>query len=493
MTLRARLSLTIAAIAILLVLPAAYGVTQLTRLRDLAQEQRIRHGAAYIALGRFQSSLTELMRLATEHFIQPTAEKRAAMFTTLQNARDQVDQLEMLGYRVPARAVSEQVGRLGVTTRRIDLLVVSERMDEAGEQVDSVRNIITGLDPLIAQIAAEIDRGSQRDLDTARTISARAQTTALAALLVCVALALLFGAWITRALTHPIIRLRNAMAVVAGGDFTVPRDLAYGRKDEIGSASRSFRAMTHRLSDLDRLKAEFLSFATHELRTPLNVVSGYADLLKEGAYGPVSNDQLEAIDAIRDQTRIIAQLVNQLLDIGRLEAGGLRIQIRDVSSAELFQRVEKAFVPLAQQKDVTLDLAIDDSVPETIAVDADRIADQVLGNLLSNALKFTPEGGHVRVHATQLESALVIEVSDTGPGIPPDKLPQIFDRYYQVDDEARRRGAGLGLSIARDIVRAHGGTIHAESGIGAGTTFRVMLPIGRSQYSAPAAEPAGVD
>jgi signal transduction histidine kinase len=476
MTLRTRLSLTIAGIAILLVLPAAYGVRQLNSLREVAEAQRLQHGAAYIALGRLQSSLGELRRHTTEYIVAPEPGPRVRMIAMLDTVRLHIRELDRLGYPAHAARVAANVDRVGVAARRIELLMLAERREEATDLLDPARDHLGGADSALVAIADEIDRRSNEDLARASTISNTAARTAVFSLGTCVAIAVLLGVWTTRALTLPIIRLRDSMAVVADGNFTVPRHLAYARTDEIGDASRSFRAMTHRLADLERLKAEFLSFATHELRTPLNVVAGYSDLLKEGTYGSLEPAQIEALDAIRDQTRIIAQLVNQLLDIGRLEAGGLRVQIRSTSTAELFQRVERAFEPLARKKSIAFHVNVDESVPPAIAVDADRLADQVLGNLLSNALKFTPEHGQIRVRATHLENALVIEVTDNGPGIAADKLTSIFERYYQVSDEARRKGAGLGLSIARDVVRAHGGTIHVDSEPGHGTTFRVMIP-----------------
>ena len=477
MTLRTRLVLTITGIAVLLIVPSAYAVTKLAALRDLAAQQRESHGAAYIALGSLQSSLADLERTATEYTIEPFAEKRQTMLASLDSARGDVRTLSSTGYAEPARRAERYVDGIAVAMRRVELLMLDDRRDEAATQLDTMKARLSATDTVITWIATEIDRRSAAGLRQAGEISTTAATTALSALLFCVTLAVLLGAWTTRALTLPIVRLRNAMAVVADGKFTVPGELAFGRRDEIGSAARSFRAMTHRLADLDRLKAEFLSFATHELRTPLTVVSGYADLLREGTYGELAPSQSDAIDAIREQTRVIAQLVNQLLDIGRLEAGGFRLQIREVSTADLFQRVERSFAPLAQKKGVTFSVAIDETVPSILNADADRLADQVLGNLLSNALKFTPEDGAIRVTAHSTDHELAIEVSDTGPGIPEDKLGMIFEKYYQVSDEARRRGAGLGLSIARDVVRAHGGTIHVESEAGVGSTFRVMLPL----------------
>jgi len=476
MTVRKRLSLAIAGVALLLVLPSAYAVSQLNRVRELGRSQRVRHAEAFIALGQLHSGLGELKRLHLEYVAVPAQDKREAMLSELAAARISVRQLAGAGYAEVAAAAAERLNRLGTAARRTELLIETDRLEQATDNVDVMNELLDAADSVVVRIGAEIDRRSAEDLESASAISTTAATTALGALLVCATLAVLLGFWTTRALTEPIARLRDAVAVVAGGDFTVPGTLPYSRRDEIGSLSRSFQSMTHRLAELDRLKAEFLSFATHELRTPLNVVGGYADLLDEGLYGPLSPAQLEAITAIREQTRVITDLVNQLLDIGRLEAGGLSVEIRDVPAAGFFQRLDRAFAPLAQRRGIRFHVDVDASVPATLRVDMERLGDQVLGNLLANALKFTPEGGAIHLRARATGGALLLEVADTGPGIPADRLPHIFDRYYQVGEDARSKGAGIGLSIAADVVRAHGGTIEVESEPGRGTTLRVILP-----------------
>src|SRR5690606_26222171 len=130
----------------------------------------------------------------------------------------------------------------------------------------------------------------------------------------------------TTALTSPLRRVRSAMAEVAAGSFESPESLPYVRRDEIGDLARSFRAMTEKLAELDRVKAEFVSVASHELKTPLNVIAGYADLLSQDVYGPVSERQRPVLDTIREQTHAVARQVDQLLSISRIEAGGLSIE-----------------------------------------------------------------------------------------------------------------------------------------------------------------------
>jgi signal transduction histidine kinase len=271
------------------------------------------------------------------------------------------------------------------------------------------------------------------------------------------------------------------MAAVSAGEFIVPGGLPYDRRDEIGDLSRSFRSMTRQLADLDRMKADFMSVATHELKTPINVVSGYAELIQEGVYGEISEKQKVALTSIQEQSRILAQLVNQLLDISRLEAGGLRLEIGDLALTDLFERVQRTFEVLANKQGIYLNVRLDEDAPETIPADGDRLRDQVLGNILGNALKFTPEGGTIDVHGWGEDGHFRIEVSDTGAGMPAEQLPHVFDKYYQIGEQARSKGAGLGLAIAHDVVHAHGGAISVVSEEGTGTTFRIDLPTTRQQ------------
>lgn len=181
---------------------------------------------------------------------------------------------------------------------------------------------------------------------------------------------------------------------------------------------------------------------------------------------------------------MLTQLVNQLLDISRLEAGGLKLEIGELSLTDLFERVRRTFDVLARKQGIELHVELAPDAPATIPADGDRLRDQVLGNLLGNALKFTPEGGRISVRGWRMDGHFRIEVTDTGAGMPADQLPRVFDKYYQIGEHARSKGAGLGLAIAHDIVQAHGGTIAVHSEEGAGTTFHIDLPVSRTQMEA---------
>jgi signal transduction histidine kinase len=489
MTLRTRLILTIGGVALLLVLPALHAAHQLNRLRDIAADVGVTHGAAYLAMGRFQARLAQLDRLARAFVAIPDPQTALRRDSALVAARTHLAELRAAEYGGVTVGASQRLDSIEAGIRRIDALIAADNHDRATDELESILPLFTGADNMLQQIAAEIDRRSSQDLIEAGRISATALTTTLLALLTCLFVALLLGAWATQTMVRPIQQLRRATAAVAAGEFVVPADLPYDRDDELGDLSRSFRGMAEQLEALDRMKADFMSIATHELKTPINVVSGYAELMQEGVYGDTTADQQEALTSIQDQSRILTQLVNQLLDISRLEAGGLQLEIQELSVEDLFDRVRRTFDVLARQQDIDLEVDLDPAAPATIPADGDRLRDQVLGNLVANALKFTPSGGTISVRGRPLDGHMLIEVEDTGEGMPADQLPHVFDKYYQIGEQARSRGAGLGLTIAQEVVHAHGGDITVESEVGRGTTFRISLPVSRSAIPATAQEP----
>ncbi|HEX9106356.1 MAG TPA: ATP-binding protein [Longimicrobiales bacterium] len=477
MTLRSRLVASIGGIAVLVVLPALYGASRLARLRDIAEDLHRRHAAAFLALGRLQANLADVDRYERSYIVTPAADARDAMNRALQAGRRELQRLDEAGYGDVTRGTRTRLDTLEASTRQVQALMQSKRTEEATRYFDLLKPRMTAVQDSLDNIAAAIDRRSGADVVNAQEISAAATTTTLLGTLAAILVAVFWGLWATEALTRPLRRLQRATSAVAGGEFVVPPNLPYTREDEIGELARSFRWMTLRLAELDRLKAEFISIATHELKTPINVIGGYSELLETGVYGTVSEKQQEVIASVREQTRVLTRLVNQLLDMSRLEAGGLRMEVEGADLAGLLNELRRSFEPLARQKHVDLVFTIEPSTPRQIPLDAARVREQLLGNLLSNALKFTPEGGRIRVRSWGEADGAMIEVSDTGVGIPPEKLPHIFDKFYQVGAEARSKGAGLGLSIAREIAEAHGGHIEALSEPGRGTTFRITLPL----------------
>ena len=494
MTVRSRLVLTIIGISLLMAAPAIYAASKLTQLTNLAQEQVTRHAAARVALGTLNTAMAELERYARGYIIDGTEEQRVKLDSSIVVARERLGELETLGYGAAVKNARAQLMTIAESIQNVENFMSSGRKEEATTYFRLVRPLLANEATELTLIGQAIEQQSNDDVNRGLEISTKTNTTTVFALLISAAAVVIIGYWTTYALTTPVRRLRRAMADVAAGQYVVPEDLPYRRQDEIGDLARSFSWMTEHLARLDKMKAEFISIATHELKTPINVIGGYAELVEEGLYGPVSLDQRNALDAIREQTQVLTRLVNQLLDISRLEAGGLHLQMGVVQVETLLESLQRSFTILAQQKNITLRFAVDHTVPQTIQGDSDRLRDQVLGNLLSNALKFTAESGRVMVRAWGTDRALELEVTDSGVGIPKDKVAFIFDKFFQIGEQARSKGAGLGLAIAREVVEAHGGRIWVESEQNVGTTFRITLPVNQPKPRRAAEEPveAGV-
>jgi signal transduction histidine kinase len=267
------------------------------------------------------------------------------------------------------------------------------------------------------------------------------------------------------------------MEAVAGGNFTHKLTISSSRGDEFGRLAASFEEMSKQLMELDKLKAEFVSVASHELKTPINVVQGYVQLLDEGIYGPLSEKQRTVLSTLETQVESLARLVKQLLDVSRFEAGGGKLEVRRVELSPFLDELERAFQVLALQREIRFVVRRGEGIPNEVLWDPDRM-NEVLGNLLSNAFKFTPRGGEVELSIEAIDGSVQLDVRDTGAGIPAEQVAHVFDKFFQADNQgsASTSGSGLGLAIAKSIVEAHGGTINCESTPGVGTTFTIVLP-----------------
>jgi signal transduction histidine kinase/CheY-like chemotaxis protein len=267
-------------------------------------------------------------------------------------------------------------------------------------------------------------------------------------------------------------------------------DVALGVElcDRAGVALDNAR-LYREVHESNRLKDEFLGTVSHELRTPLNAVLGWAQLLKRtGLKEPAQ--AARALDAIERNALAQAQLVEDLLDTSRVVSGKLHVTFKSVKVDEIVNLALESFRPLAKSRGIELSTAVDGTLVPIMA-DAARLQ-QVIGNLVSNALKFTPSGGRVTVNTKRVGSSIEIQVADTGTGIAAEFLPYVFDRFRQGDSTTTRvhGGLGLGLSIARHLVELHGGTIRAESaGDHKGSTFTIVLPVHEAAL-APEAEAA---
>ena len=273
-----------------------------------------------------------------------------------------------------------------------------------------------------------------------------------------------------RALRHTAMPLGDVMEAagrLAEGDYAVR--VAERGPREVRTLAHTFNSMVARLAAHDEQRRNLLADVTHELRTPLTVIQGNLEGLLDGIY-PRDDAHLQPI---LEETRVLSRLIDDLRTLALAESGALRLEKEPTDLALVASEAVASF--RAQAASAGIEFSTD-SAPDLpmLQVDPARIR-QILDNLIANALRYTPSGGTIRVQCRVGEDAhVIIGVSDTGAGIPPDKLPHIFDRFYKSPDS---RGTGLGLAIAKNLVAAHGGEISAESELGKGTTIRIRLPL----------------
>lgn len=231
--------------------------------------------------------------------------------------------------------------------------------------------------------------------------------------------------------------------------------------------------ITH-LSEIDRIKSEFIATASHELRTPLTSVQMGVHLLLEGAVGELTEKQMEVLAACREDCDRLEKLMRDLLDLSKIEAGESKPQLVPVNANSLIGTAAEALRPQVEAKELQLKVDLPPDLPRVMA-DHTQI-ERVINNLVSNAIRYTRRGGEIQIGAARRERSVVISVCDTGSGIPSEYLPHIFDKFVQVPD-APTGGAGLGLAISKSIIEAHDGQISVQSAMGRGTTFTFTLPI----------------
>jgi two-component system sensor histidine kinase GlrK len=279
---------------------------------------------------------------------------------------------------------------------------------------------------------------------------------------------------ITRSITQPISSLKRKTREIAKGNFE--GDLNLSSPPEIAELAGAFNLMCHKLKELDKMKSDFFSSMSHELRTPLASIKEGTGLLLEGLGEAVTDKQRRLLTILAEETNRLIGLVNSLLDLSKMEAGMMSYTFEPSSLASLIDKAISEIGPLSEAKRINLEAMIDGELP-IIKVDSERIL-QALRNLIGNAVKFTPDGGQVTVSARHKDGRTEVSVRDTGPGIPAENLPTIFDKFQQAAPAGSYRigGTGLGLAIVKHIITSHGGKVWAESKPGQGSAFIFVLP-----------------
>ena len=297
---------------------------------------------------------------------------------------------------------------------------------------------------------------------------------------------------LARRLVRPIKRMQVAAEAIGAGAYD--ERIEVNRKDELGALAGAFNAMAEHVQDLieglerkvaertralevaSKHKSDFLANMSHELRTPLNAIVGFSQVLKEKLFGPVNDKQDEYLDDILSSADHLLDLINDILDLSKVEAGQVELEVALFSLREALERGVVMVRERASKNGVSLELTLDPNI-DLVEGDERRIR-QVVFNLLSNAVKFTPKGGRVEISAARQDGKVLIAVSDTGPGVPSEDQGRIFEEFQQAGggNGERPEGTGLGLALSKSLVELHGGRIWVDSEEGKGSTFTFTLP-----------------
>jgi two-component system sensor histidine kinase BaeS len=310
---------------------------------------------------------------------------------------------------------------------------------------------------------------TQVPIDTADVTRATTLRIVLIALLAAL-IASGIGFFAADRLLRPLRRLQAAASAVAAGDLAQRSGLT-DRTDEIGELGRSFDTMADALEVSEATRKRFLQDAVHELRTPITVIEATTSAIIDGVYNP----EPRHIETIRSQARLLSRIVDDLRTISLAEAGTLELRREPTEVASTLRRVAEGFRARADTNGVGIEV----EAPEAFVVDADpQKLRQVLGSLVDNALRYTPAGGRIVLAASVEARGVRFDVRDSGPGVAPEDLPHVFERFYQADPSRdRARGSsGLGLAIVKALAEAHGGVVGVENAAPGGADFWIMLP-----------------
>jgi signal transduction histidine kinase len=401
-----------------------------------------------------------------------------------------------LGDRETLRSISLQAERLAthmVKAIELDEKVIRQLTRIEGEELPAgnerwllSRQRAERLANDLYQHAAELANRTTAQIDDliARNASSfrSSRNLFIGVAVAAIVLALLLGFALSWSVIGPIQRIDARLAAIASGDFSGHVEVE--NRDELGALATNVNRMNDELrhvytelEETSRHKSEFLASMSHELRTPLNAILGFSQMLRERMVGEINDKQEEYLDDIISSGNHLLSLINDVLDLSKVEAGQVELEIASFSLEDALERGVSMVKERAMQNGVGVTLDARASAG-TVEADERRIS-QVVFNLLSNAVKFTPQGGSVVVSTSRVNGEVRVSVADTGPGIAAEDQARIFEEFQQTDIGARQpEGTGLGLALSKRLIELHGGRIWVDSQLGSGSMFTFALPAG---------------
>ena len=369
---------------------------------------------------------------------------------------------------------------IAIATRVLELTRAGRTSEARQVQTTELAPLADRLERLTNQLVNRAEADMVNGVDASRATYETSRVYVVAFALAGFLLTLILGYAISWSIVSPVRQIDERLNRIAAGDFS--QLVVVTNRDELGTLAQHvnltcerLQELYQRLQDASRHKSQFLANMSHELRTPLNAILGFGELMLDGVYGEVPDKMRGPLERVQSNGRHLLGLINDVLDLSKIEAGQFNLSLGDYSVDELVRGVYGAVEPLAAEKKLSLSTRVPAGLP-TARGDERRLA-QALLNLVGNAIKFT-DRGEVAIEVSADEDIYTFSVRDTGPGIAEADQAKIFDEFQQVDSSITKAksGSGLGLAIARRIVEMHGGRIWVDSSVGRGATFSFTAP-----------------
>jgi signal transduction histidine kinase len=468
---------------ILLIMMGAVGLRLLSGVNERAEE--------LIKLQRKIEAYRQVQHDTTTQLYSVATALLASDDRTLENT---LRQLNQFGYDVDrlqfvAKDEVELLGRfrqdyeqfVEIVTRVVELIRADRAPDAREMQAVQAAPLADRLERLTNQLVNKSEADMVAGIEASKQAYENSQSVVVAFALGSIVLALGLGYAISWSLVGPVEEIEARLNQVAAGDFT--QRVHVTNRDELGALAANVNKMCgelgrlyHQLEAASQHKSQFLANMSHELRTPLNAILGYNELIVDGIYGAPSERMLSVLKRVESNGKHLLGLINAVLDLSKIEAGQLTLDLAEYSLRHVTQAVYAAVEPLATDKKLTFKAEVAPDLPPGHG--DERRLTQVLLNLVGNAIKFT-DTGEVVIKAGANNGTFNVSVRDTGPGISATDQAKLFQEFQQADNSITRRkgGTGLGLAISKRIIEMHGGRIWVESVAGKGSTFAITLPV----------------
>jgi signal transduction histidine kinase len=395
------------------------------------------------------------------------------------------DEVELLG-----RFRQDYDGFIEIVTRVVELIRGGRAAEARELQAAQATPLADRLERLTNQLVNKAEADMVAGIEASKQAYENSQIVVVAFALGSIVLALLLGYAISWSVVGPVMEIEARLNQIAAGDFT--QRVHVINRDELGTLAADVNTMCEELGRLyqqleaaSQHKSQFLANMSHELRTPLNAILGYTEMIVDGIYGAPPEKMTAVLKRVESNGRHLLGLINAVLDMSKIEAGQLVLDLADYSLRDVVHNVYGAVEPLAAEKKLAFKAEVSSDLPPGRA--DERRLTQVLLNLVGNAIKFT-DSGEVVITAAASDGAFNVSVRDTGPGISPSDQALLFQEFQQADNSVTRKkgGTGLGLAISKRIIEMHGGKIWIDSCVGQGSTFTFTLPTRVEQAAKPA-------